>query len=140
LLISAVVNNSGTAIYVVLLALFVQIMFAGVIFELPGAAKLLSSVTITRWTVEALGSTVDLPALNDLGRIELTRAVEGVDPISGQIVQREVLVRDNLRASFNLNYGHAPSYVLERWGVLIALAAALSLLTVWAQRRRDSWS
>jgi ABC-type multidrug transport system ATPase subunit/pSer/pThr/pTyr-binding forkhead associated (FHA) protein len=140
LFISALVNNSGTAIYVVLLALFVQIMFAGVIFELPGAANLLSSATITRWTVEALGSTVDLPALNDLGRIEVARTVEAVDPLSGQIVQREVLVRDNLRASFNLNYGHAPNYVLERWAVLMGLAAGLGLLTVWAQRRRDAWN
>jgi len=107
---------------------------------LPGAANALSSVTITRWTVEALGSTIDLPALNELGRIEVTRTVEAVDPISGQIVQREVLIRDNLRANFYLNYGHAPNYVLERWGVLIALAAGFGLLTVWAQRRRDRWN
>lgn len=140
LFISALVNNSGTAIYVVLLTLFVQIMFAGVIFELPGAANALSSVTITRWTVEALGSTVDLSALNELGRIEVTRTVEAVDPISGQIVQREVLIRDNLRTNFYLNYGHAPNYVFERWGVLIALGAGFGLLTVGVQRRRDRWN
>ena len=137
LFISAIVNTAGTAIYVVLFALFAQIMFAGVIFELPGAAKAWSYFTVTRWTVEALGSTVDLPALNDLGRIQLTQTVEGVDPISGQTVQRQVTVQDRLRADFIVNYGHTSSYVLERWGVLIAFCVVFGLLTALAQRQRD---
>ena len=138
LFISAFVNNAGTAIYVVLFALFAQILFAGVIFPLPGISSVLSYLTVTRWTVEALGSTVNLPALNDLGRIELTRSVEGVDPLSGQTVTREVTVRDRLQINFNVNYGHTPAYVIERWGVLLGFCAVFGLLTVLAQRRRDS--
>lgn len=139
LFISALVSNSSMAIYIVLLALFVQIMFAGVIFELPGATNLLSTLTVTRWTVEALGSTVDLPALNDLGRIEFTRTVNGLDPLTGQTVQREIVVRDNLHIDFYLNYGHTPSYVLERWGVLLILTAVFGLSTVVVQKRREGW-
>jgi hypothetical protein len=137
LFISAFVNNAGTAIYVVLFALFAQILFAGVIFPLPGVSNVLSYLTVTRWTVEALGSTVNLPALNDLGRIELTRSVEGIDPLSGQTVTREVTVRDRLQINFNVNYGHTPAYVIERWGVLLSFGAVFGLLTVLAQRRRD---
>jgi hypothetical protein len=137
LFISAFVNNASTAVYVVLFALFAQILFAGVIFPLPGVSNVLSYLTVTRWTVEALGSTVNLPALNDLGRIELTRSVEGVDPLSGQTVTREVTVRDRLQINFNVNYGHTPAYVIERWGVLLSFCAVFGLLTVLAQRRRD---
>jgi ABC-type multidrug transport system ATPase subunit/pSer/pThr/pTyr-binding forkhead associated (FHA) protein len=137
LFISAVVNTAATAIYVVLFALFTQIMFAGVIFELPGLARALSYLTVTRWTVEALGSSVDLPALNDRGRIELSRPVEGVDPLTGQKVTRQVTIQDRLRVDFNVNYGHAPSYVLERWGVLIGFCLVFGALSVLAQRRRD---
>ncbi len=137
LFISIIANTAGTAIYVVLFALFTQILFAGVVFELPGATKALSYLTMTRWTVEALGSTVDLPALNDLGRIELSKTAEAVDPLSGQIVQRQVTIRDHLRADFTVDYGHTPSYVIERWGVLITFCAAFGLLTGLAQKRRD---
>ena len=137
LLISAVVNTAATAIYVVLFVLFTQIMFAGVIFELPGLTRALSYLTITRWTVEALGSTVNLPALNDQGRIELSRPVEGVDPLTGQQATRLVTIQDRLRVDFNVNYGHTPSYVLERWGVLIGFCVAFGGLSVLAQRRRD---
>ena len=137
LLISAVVNTAATAIYVVLFVLFTQIMFAGVIFELPGLTRALSYLTITRWTVEALGSTVNLPALNDQGRIELSRPVEGVDPLTGQQATRLVTIQDRLHVDFNVNYGHTPSYVLERWGVLIGFCVAFGGLSVLAQRRRD---
>ena len=137
LFISALVNNTGTAVYVVLFALFAQILFAGVIFPLPGASNALSYLTVTRWTIEALGSTADLPRLNDLGRTELKRTVEGVDPLSGQTVQREVTLRDRLRLRFNVNYGHTPAYVVERWGVLIGFCAVFGWLTALAQRKRD---
>jgi len=137
LFISVLVNTAGTAIYLVLFGLFTQIMFAGVIFELPGVTKALSYLTVSRWTVEALGSTIDLPALNDLGRIELSKTVEAVDPLSGQTAQRQVTVRDHLRVDFTVNYGHTPSYVLERWGVLIGFCAVFGLLAVLAQRKRD---
>ncbi len=139
LFISAIVNTAGTAIYVVLFALFTQILFAGVIFQLPGVTQALSYLTVTRWTVEALGSTVDLPGLNDLGRIELSNTVEGVDLLSGATVQRPVTIRDRLRVDFSVNYGHTPSYVIERWGVLIGFCIVFGGLSALAQRRRDSW-
>lgn len=137
LFISAIVNSGGTAIYVVLFALFTQIIFSGVIFELPGATRTLSYLTVTRWAVEALGSTVDLPALNELGRIELSKTVEAIDPLTGETVQRPVTVRDRLLVNFTVNYGHTPSYVLERWGVLIGFCVVFGALAALAQRRRD---
>lgn len=138
LFISAIVNNAATAIYVVLFAVFAQIMFAGVIFPLPGATQGLSYLTVTRWTVEALGSSVDLPRLNDLGRIEVTKTVESVDPLTNETVERPVTVRDRLHVDFNVNYGHSPSYVIERWGVLVAFCLLFGGLSVLAQRRMDS--
>ena len=54
LLISAIVRSQNTVIYLILLVLFVQIMFAGAIFDLPGAAAPISYLTPTRWALEAL--------------------------------------------------------------------------------------
>ena len=77
LLISAVVRNQNTVIYVILLVLFVQILFAGAIFKLPSAAKPISYLTTTRWTLEALGSTVDMDMLSDKGATCLEPEDEG---------------------------------------------------------------
>jgi hypothetical protein len=88
--------------------------------------------------VEALGSSVDLPALNDLGQIEVTKTVESIDPLTNETVERPVTVRDRLHIDFNVNYGHAPSYVVERWGVLVAFCLIFGGLSVLAQRRMDS--
>jgi|YNPNPStandDraft_1061719.scaffolds.fasta_scaffold04766_3 ABC-type multidrug transport system ATPase subunit/pSer/pThr/pTyr-binding forkhead associated (FHA) protein len=68
LFISAVVPNTNSVIYIVLLVLFFQIIFAGVFFNLPGPAGNLSYLTLSRWTVEGLGTSVNLDWLNNLTR------------------------------------------------------------------------
>jgi hypothetical protein len=100
-------------------------------------AKPLSALTLTRWTVEALGSTVDLPLLNNLGQIEVRRTVEAVDPLTGQKVQREVVYRDKLTTTFNVNYAHDAGHLLSRWVILIGFTLLFALGTAWAQSR---WS
>ncbi|NTU62499.1 MAG: ABC transporter permease [Chloroflexi bacterium] len=135
LFISAIATNSNSVIYIVLLAVFVQIIFAGVFFELPGAAGTISFFTPTRWAVEALGSTIDMPTLNDLGQIEVRRTIDTVDPTTGEKVQREVVYGDKLPLTFTVGYEHQASYLLSRWLVLLIFAALLLIATAWAQGR-----
>jgi len=137
LFISALVSSVNSVIYVVLLTIFVQIIFGGVIFELPGAAQPLSYLTLTRWTVEALGSTVDLPRLNDLGQIEVHRTVDTIDPLTGAKIQREVVYHDQLPVTFNVDYNHTLDRLLSRWAILLAFSIVLGGLTALAQKR---WS
>ncbi|MGQ9467897.1 MAG: FHA domain-containing protein, partial [Anaerolineae bacterium] len=66
LVVSALVPNTNSVIYVVLLLLFFQIIFSGVLFELPEATRQFSVLTLSRWTTEALGTSVDLEHLNSL--------------------------------------------------------------------------
>ncbi len=135
LFISAIAGNSNSVIYLVLFAVFVQIMFAGVIFELPGIAKPLSYLTLTRWSIESLGSTIDLPALNSLGQIEVRRTVETVDPTTGQKVQREVVYSDKLPLALTVDYDKKAEFLLSRWAILIGYALLLLIATAWAQNR-----
>ncbi len=132
LLISALAASQNSVIYVVLLVIFAQIMFGGILFNVP---RSLSALTLTRWTVEALGGTIDLPALNQLGQIEVRRIVDTVDPTTGQKVQREVIYRDKLTSEFNVDYAHSPGHVASRWAILIGLAAIFAAGTAWAQAR-----
>ena len=68
LLISALVKTDLVVIYLVLVVLFVQIIFSGVMFELPGPAEALSYLTPTRWAMESLGISVNMEKLNDLSQ------------------------------------------------------------------------
>ena len=135
LFISAIAANSNSVIYLVLLAVFVQIIFAGIFFELPGLTKAISFFTPTRWSAEALGSTIDMSTLNDLGQIEVRRTIDTVDPTTGAKVQREVVYSDKLPLTFSVGYEHRSDYLLSRWAVLIVFAVLLLIATTWAQGR-----
>ncbi|MBI5294756.1 MAG: FHA domain-containing protein [Chloroflexi bacterium] len=66
--ISAIAPTQNTVTYIIMGILFLQITFAGVIFDLPGSAKLLSGVTLTRWAMEGLGASANLAELDTLSR------------------------------------------------------------------------
>jgi len=68
LLISALVPNANTVIYIVFLVLFFQMIFAGVLFDLPGITDRFSNLTLTRWSMEGLGTSADMERLNTLTR------------------------------------------------------------------------
>jgi len=68
LLISALAPNANTVIYLVLLVLFFQMIFAGVLFDLPGITDHFSALTLTRWSMEGLGSSANMEHLNSLTR------------------------------------------------------------------------
>ena len=63
LFLSAIAPNSNTVVYLILVVLFVNILFGGVLFELPGFSANLSKITLTRWTTEALGVSANLDYL-----------------------------------------------------------------------------
>jgi len=68
LFVSALVPNTNTVIYIVLLVLFFQIIFSGVLFDLPGFAKNFSYLTPTRWVVESMGISANIEKLNALSQ------------------------------------------------------------------------
>ena len=80
LLISAIVPNSNTVIYFVFLVLFFQLIFAGVMFDLPGISHRFSGLTLTRWTMEGLGTSANMDSLNSL-----TRTRFQPDPVTEEV-------------------------------------------------------
>ena len=139
LLISALVRSQNTVIYLILLVMFVQIMFAGAIFGLPGPAAAMSYLTPTRWTLEALGDTVDIARLNDL-------SVTCVEPESEP--QRQMMGEADAPCEegqqklatpleFNVDYAHDAGHLLTRWLVLALLAGAFGGLAAVVQKRKD---
>ena len=69
LLVSALVPGRDVVVYGMLLVLIVQIIFAGVLFDLPKSVRPVSAATITRWSLDALGTSARLNDLNTYGQL-----------------------------------------------------------------------
>ncbi|TVQ55204.1 MAG: ATP-binding cassette domain-containing protein [Spirulina sp. DLM2.Bin59] len=63
LFISALVNNSAQANSALPLILLPQIIFSGVLFKMEGVAKYISWLMLSRWSVGAYGTLVDVNAM-----------------------------------------------------------------------------
>jgi ABC-type transport system involved in multi-copper enzyme maturation permease subunit len=121
LAISAAADSGDRAISVVPLALIPQILFAGLIFKIEGLATPLSWLTISHWSMEALGSSVDLNGLCNLPTTEGTLPA-GCAP--GFL---------ELEPGFD----HSPGQLLGRWLALLIATLACLALSAWLLRRRD---
>ncbi|MFN8458203.1 MAG: FHA domain-containing protein [Anaerolineae bacterium] len=132
LFLSALARSRDMVIYLVLLALFLQIVFSGAIFELGSVTAPLSYLTITRWSLEALGSSTDMEALNNLGQTRVEREID----LSGRGTQK--VVEDvPTQVEFFVNYSHSALGVLSRWIFLWAHTLLWSGLALWLIKRKD---
>lgn len=61
--ISALVRSGDKAMTIAPFVLIVQLLFSGILFELKGAGEYIAYATISKWSVESLGSTTDLNSL-----------------------------------------------------------------------------
>ena len=109
LLISALVKTDSVVIYLVLVVLFVQIIFSGVMFELPGPAEALSYLTPTRWAMESLGISVNIDKLNDLSQ---TKFEEEVETDLGPV---EIDQAVDAPLDFMIDYARSPSHLAGAW-------------------------
>lgn len=131
LFISALASSRNMVIYLVLIALFVQIVFSGAIFELSPLTQPLSWLTISRWSLEALGASTDMEMLNDLGQVRVEREVD-----IGRGVQK--VVEDvPTTVDFYVNYTHSGLALLSRWIFLLVHTLLWSGLAIWLVSRKD---
>jgi ABC-type multidrug transport system ATPase subunit len=121
LLISTLVKNSNTVIYVILVVLFIQIIFSGVLFPLPKVAEPISYITPTRWTMEALGSTVDMNHLNNMGGILIEEFDEQIKS----------------KMDFHINYDRTSDHLWFTWGVLAGFGVISILLSMVVLKAQD---
>ena len=63
MMISSVVTNENTAMTVMPFILIIQLVMSGLIFELSGAIKTVSALTISRWGLDAICATANTNAI-----------------------------------------------------------------------------
>jgi ABC-type multidrug transport system ATPase subunit len=132
LFISALATSRDMVIYLILIALFLQIVFSGAIFELSALTQPFSYLTITRWSLEALGASTDMEALNNLGQTRVEREVD----LGGRGTQK--VVEDvPTTVEFFVNYNHSALGLLSRWIFLWVHTLLWGGLTMWLIKRKD---
>ena len=67
LLISAIVHDENTAMTVMPFALIVQLVMSGLIFELEGAADIISNLTISKWGLDAICASARMNEMTGAG-------------------------------------------------------------------------
>jgi ABC-type multidrug transport system ATPase subunit/pSer/pThr/pTyr-binding forkhead associated (FHA) protein len=134
LFISALVSNTNTVIYVVLLFLFFQIVFAGVIFDLPGVARGLSKLTLSRWAMEGLGASANLEHLNSLTRTRFQPDPITIPNIAGSVPEPVDIVGAR---EFQIDYTRTASHLCWAWSLMLGFALAFGAGAVVALKQKD---
>ncbi len=96
LAVSAFASSADRAVSVVPIMLIPQIIFAGLIFKIEGAAEWLSKLTASHWAMAAFGSSLNL-----------NQFCEQIKTATGQTCS-------NLKF-----YTHTQNFLLERWAALL---------------------
>jgi hypothetical protein len=130
LFLSAIVPNTDVVLYAILIQLFIQIILGGALFEINNKAA--SAITISYWTTDALGSTVNIDQLNQEGWACV--GVEIFEEKAGGMIQRPACSKANV--SLPIDYQHTPGHILSVWTVLILQGLIWFILTVVVQARR----
>ena len=108
LVVSSVVKTGDKAMAAAPFVLIVQLLFSGILFELKGIAEYISYMTVSRWSVEALGS------ITHLNSLELRMQVD----FPGLAHETEDLFTDTAR------------HLIQDWAILLVMATVLSVASL----------
>lgn len=110
--ISSMVKTGDKAMAIAPFVLIIQLLFSGILFKLDGTGEFISYCTISRWSVEALGSICHLNSLDLRMQAEIpTLAHEAED-------------------FFSATGGH----LLQTWGIIIAISAIFIAVSIMLLR------
>jgi ABC transport system ATP-binding/permease protein len=122
LLISALSQQGNNVTYLVLAMVFVQILFAGVLFEMDGVLEAPSRLTITRWSLEALGATADMQTREEESHFVVdTVPVRGEQPLLSAPRARQFF---RAPSSLSVDYAGDAAGLLGRWLALVLFSTA----------------
>lgn len=109
LIISAVVRTGDKAMALAPFVLIAQLLFSGILFELDGASKIISWFTVSRWSIEALGSTANMNAL------DMKMRTEYPDILNSPF-------KEIAETPFKDIYEHTAEHLRNDWLILAAIA------------------
>ncbi len=134
--VSAVSRSSDMAIYVLVILLFFQFFFAGTVFDMrDNAAEPLSYLTATRWSLTALGVTIDME-----GQVEATIICNPLinAPQNSGNQPRIPNCNNYPDAIRDLMLPYGDEKLAQSWFVLISMAVITIMITGFLIKRLDA--
>ncbi len=132
LFLSAVVPNTDVVLYAILFQLFAQIILGGALFPIENVFARMG--TISYWAMDAMGSTVDLPGVNEFSRactvVEIPSMTGGDATLEAQC--------DSAEVDLSLPYDHDEQHLIELWIGLLLHAGLWFVLTLIIQMRKKA--
>jgi ABC transport system ATP-binding/permease protein len=126
LIVSAVSRSTEMAIYLLTMLLFFQFFFAGTVFDLRGNAfEPLSYFSTTRWSLTALGVTIDMPRLVESTILCTDVPTNPLDPNSAT----ETVCENYKDATKDLLIDYDQELLLRSWLVLIGMSILFLTIT-----------
>ena len=111
--LSAMVRSGDKAMAAAPFVLIIQLLFSGILFQLKGAGKLISYFTVSRWSVEALGS------IAKLNRLDLK-------------LQKDYPMLEHEAEAF---FKAAKGRVVQCWGILLLMTVVCLVVSMISLRR-----
>ncbi|MEE1086123.1 MAG: FHA domain-containing protein [Schaedlerella sp.] len=111
--ISAFVKTGDKAMAVAPFVLIVQLLFSGILFVLEGAGEKISYCTVSRWSVEALGSIANLNSL------ELK-------------LQADYPMLEHEAETF---FEATKDHILQSWGIMFGMIVLCTVVSIIVLRR-----
>jgi ABC transport system ATP-binding/permease protein len=125
-IISAVSRSTEMAIYLLTMLLFFQFFFAGTVFDLRGNAfEPMSYFSTTRWSLTALGITIDMPKLVESTILCSDVPSNPLDPNSA----KKTVCENYKDATKDLLISYDKDLLLKSWMVLIGMSALFLMTT-----------
>jgi ABC-type transport system involved in multi-copper enzyme maturation permease subunit len=119
LMVSAIVRNASQANSALPLLLLPQIIFSGVLFRMDSLTSKLSWLMLSRWSVGAYGTVVNINAMVP----EPTKLPDG----------------STIPLPFEQTAVYDPTWqnLMLNWGMLCLHAVVYLVITFWVQKRKD---
>lgn len=125
-IISAISKSTEMAIYILTFMLFFQFFFSGTVFDLrENAFEPMSYMTTTRWSLTALGITVDLPEIVESTILCSEVPVNPMDPAG----ETETVCANFPEATDALMLDYSDAMLVNSWGMLVGMSVLFILIT-----------
>ena len=125
-IISAISRNTEMAIYILTMMLFFQFFFAGTVFDLRGNTfEPISYFTTTRWSLTALGITIDMPKIVESTILCSDIPENPLDPDS----DTKTVCENYSDAKDDLMLDYSDNMLVKSWGVLLGMSVLFLLIT-----------
>ena len=136
LLVSAIASNTDKAVSIVPIILIPQIILSGMIFALPGATKDLSFLTVSKWSLDSLGTSA---GIDQLFFNEQNPPVLGNPACAPEdsIFDPRDYADNPCEVSDNGDFGQRGFHLLTRWTILSLMIVAEVGGTCYLQKRKD---